>query len=345
MKKNLIISPSGNFYGSEQVLCDYLEATNAGYTVFVPGKSLLLDKMKKAKTRHRVKSFASRRLPLLYGHIGLLLSTGRAERVYVNEAGHNKFVVLLARLFPGKKFIIHVRIAEDTLPARWKSGVPANLSLVSISDFIARRLPLPSVLVMDPYRFTIRQLRSEKITPGVLTIGVIGRITASKGLLKLVELVEAAWNIAGHRFQFRLFGDSSRKEEDRPIIDRLAASLIVRIEGFVEDKDSIYDNLDCVVHMSEQEPLGRIFFEAIEYGKPFIGFQAAGIGEIGVISGLLELLVMPGEDWKEQFLDRLARVDSDYRTFVNAVKGKKAHCQEIFSINSYVRKINDLISK
>ena len=39
--KSIIISPSGNLYGSEQVLIDYLDLTSLDHKVYIPANSLL----------------------------------------------------------------------------------------------------------------------------------------------------------------------------------------------------------------------------------------------------------------------------------------------------------------
>ena len=44
--------------------------------------------------------------------------------------------------------------------------------------------------------------------------------------------------------------------------------------------NDIYSKIDLVLHLNIHEPLGRIFFEALDYGIPFVGFRSGGIGEI-----------------------------------------------------------------
>ena len=45
--KTLMVSPSGSFYGSEQVLYSHLDYTKKSYTVFVPFGSFFQKKLKR----------------------------------------------------------------------------------------------------------------------------------------------------------------------------------------------------------------------------------------------------------------------------------------------------------
>jgi len=345
MSKPTIVSPSGNFYGSEQVLFDYLTGTSLVCTVWVPAASILLGKLTAAGSPHHIRTFDPRRLPLLYARLLAGLATGRIRTLYLNEAGHSRFAVLLARRFPRRKFVIHVRITEDTLSSRWPAAPLPNLRLISISRYIADKLALPSELIGDPYLFGDRAVRREKKVSSVLTVGVIGRITLTKGLDKLVQLVEAAAGGEHTRhIRFILFGDASSAVEEQPMIDRLKASPAVNMTGFVSAKDKIYGGLDAVLHMSAVEPLGRIFFEAIDYGLPFVGFDAAGIGEIGHATGLLQGLVPDDAGWKDNMLRRLLQLDKEYAAFAATVGQQRTRCRELFSTEAYVRQIDKLIN-
>lgn len=345
MTRCTIISPSGNFYGSEQVLFDFLTGTSQVYTVMVPSGSILLHKLGEARLPHRLRTFHPGRLRRLYAGIFLRLGTGQIRTLYLNEAGHSKYAILLARCYPKRKFVVHVRMNEDTDPARWPSHPLPNLRPIAISEFIQYKLPLPAICIADPYRFTDRPMRTEKNDPTGLTVGIIGRITVTKGLNRLLQLVEyAGKDPDGARLRFRLFGDVSGETGDRDLVARLQTLPNVQLEGFVADKDAIYGSLDCVLHLSVVEALGRIFFEAIDYGKPFVGFNAAGIGEIGRLTGLDKGLIAPDEQWKQNMLQRLLLLDENYGRWTAEVQIKKDTCRDTFSMDRYVHRINELIA-
>jgi len=343
MSKTIIISPSGNFYGSEQVLWDFLFHSEGTYIVFVPARSLLLQRLVKQNSRHIIKTFEPGRLPLFYCRIFFFLLLKGIGTVYLNEAGHNKFIQILAAFFPKKKFVIHVRILEDTESARWLPQKAPNVEVISISRYIEQKLPFPSELMYDAYQFTEKAVISVKKEPDKLLIGVVGRVTATKGLGKLLELIDYLDNDTPGRFIFHLYGGVSEKEEDREAIACLRSLSNVKLEGFQESKDEIYCGMDCILHLSVMEPLGRIFFEAIDYGKPFMGFNAAGIAEIGQLTGLEELLIDPEKDWKEQMAVKMDRLEKEYDQFAAVVREARGKAAERFDLPAYVKQIDKLI--
>lgn len=94
----IIISPSGKFYGSEQVLFDYLTNSNVNYSIFVAEKDLFYTKLKKTTRFKDVTSFSNIRV--LYFKMLLFCIFSKVKTIYINEAGHNKYIILLAKLFP-----------------------------------------------------------------------------------------------------------------------------------------------------------------------------------------------------------------------------------------------------
>ncbi len=262
MSKTIVISPSGNFYGSEQVLWEFLRDTGNHYTLYVPANSFLQEKITKAGTPHRLKTFDPRKLPLLYGRIFFSLLFRQADAVYLNEAGHSRFLLLLARFFPGRRFVVHVRMLEDAQGSRWRKRIPSNVRVISISGSVGQKLPFPSELIYDPYRFSMTRPSPVKKAPHRLIVGIIGRVTATKGLGRLPELLEYLAEGAPGRFVFYLYGGVSAAPGDQELIDRLTALPDVHLKGFTENKDEIYDSIDCVLHLSIEEALGRDFFLA-----------------------------------------------------------------------------------
>lgn len=342
MNRTIIISPSGNFYGSEQVLWEYLSQTKKQFTLWVPANSQLGKKLSDNGTVHRVRSFSPGRLPLLYLRIVLQLLKG-ATHVYVNEGGHNRWLLLLAGRFPRKHFIVHVRMLEDAQKARWSGRSPKNLRVISISKTVADQLPVPSHLIYDPYRIPDRRPGRVKRSEDRLIIGVIGRITVTKGLRRLLELVRYLKDQGERRFVFHLYGETSREEDDK-LVEELLESPDVRVMGFRDNKEDIYGNIDCVLHLSLEEALGRIFFEAIDYGTPFVGFHAAGIAEIGQLTGLDEWLVSPGDGWQERMYGVMKVIDNEYSRLADVVSGARQRAADHFCTEKYVVEVDKLIS-
>lgn len=345
MKRVLIISPSGNYYGSEQVLDDYLKNTEHIYDVAVPDESRFRQILSESGSGHRIIPYNSTRLKAFYLKVSYLLLRSKYDVVYINEAGHSRFINLLASFFPSVKFIIHVRIVEDTNPSRWRSVSISNTVLISISDFISERLSLKSEKIYDLFDFPdFIDYQGSKIFDPV-NIAIIGRITHSKGfkeLYGLVQRLEAVKKLG--KFHFNLYGDIIDDVKDEPGLRELKENKSVNFLGFVNNKEEIYSNNKVILHLSKTEPLGRIFFEAISFGRPLIGYNSGGIGEIGKIAGLEDYLVVPDEMEYDNLIEKLewavnANVDHKTRLQSAILKMKLE-----FGIEKYTEQLDSLLS-
>lgn len=209
----------------------------------------------------------------MYVRLLWLIVANNIKSVYCNEAGHIRYIILLARMFPRIKFVVHVRIIEDTTRIR-KSF--SNLHFLAISKVINNELSQPSQLFYDGYNFS--ELRSWKKAPsGICKIGIIGRITESKGI---GIFTKQFFDSCGLDIEFHFFGDIDKYYEKSKVIQLLKGLNNVHFHGFIEDKSSIYSCIDVVVHVNEYEALGRIFFESLDFGIPFLGINRGGIAEI-----------------------------------------------------------------
>lgn len=347
MSKVLIISPSGNFYGSEQVLCDFLKNCSVKADVAIPNNSIFLQKLSAMQLQHVLLPYDNKNPAKFYAILFLKLLFNQYNSIYLNEAGHSKYILLLAKIFRKKKFLIHVRMAEDTAKNRWPYLHGSNVTVIAISSYIQHCLPFQSTLLYDPYNFNTKETtgRETKYGQQKLVVGVIGRITLTKGLSKLIELLQHIHDSdLSDRYQFLLFGDVSEDAKLSGLPEKLRLFANVSLEGFINEQESIYNRIDCIMHFSTQEALGRIFLEAIDYGKLLIGMDAAGIGEIGHLLDLQGLLVNPSSANLISLLkDNLEYVRCDYDKWSKKVLQQKQKAGEIFSVVNYVNSVEKFI--
>ncbi|MBK8510781.1 MAG: glycosyltransferase family 4 protein [Saprospiraceae bacterium] len=348
LTKVLVISPSGNFYGSEQVLADYLKHTQRQYTVFVPAGSIFLKLLLKAGLPHQIIGYNVKNLKLFYVSLFLKILSSNYQVIYLNEAGHSKYVLLLAKIFRKKKFVIHIRIVEDTIKERWTPGIPSNVQVLSISKYMEQLFFNRSIQLYDPYDFSdddTNSLNNRGHGDNKLHIGIIGRISANKGLAFLLDLLERLKKNKNDDFIFHLFGEPDTEATSNGKYEKLRSFENTVVHGFVEEKDGIYDTIDCVMHLAQSEPLGRIFLEAIDRCVPLIGFDAAGIGEISNLTGLTALLIKPGSpDFINDLLSTLNNVQFYKMNYVQKYHEAKISASDIFSVKKYTEKMDDLLS-
>jgi len=338
--QSIIISPSGHFYGSEQVLFDYISASKISHIVMVKGKGILY---KKLKSLEHIASFSFHSILLLYLKIYLRCLVSNIHSVYLNEAGHIRYFQILAKLFPKVKFVIHVRILEDTSNSRWVHKLKSNVEVFSISEFMQKRLTVKSKLLYDPYRFN--QLVNNRTSPEkFLHVGILGRITNSKGIYDISSLMHLIQHHHGEQmFIFHFYGSFS--EDALAAQEELTKFNNVFLEKFIENKDDIFSNIHCVLHAAVNEPLGRVFLDAINYQVPFVGINSGGIGEIAQKVDLTAMLVEADSVNVHLLLyKKLLNVAENYTTYIEKMILAKMKAESIFSLSEYVKTIDAVLS-
>ncbi len=164
---------------------------------------------------------------------------------------------------------------EDTEPSRWSQGERKNIKVLAISKYIIGKLPVDALLIYDGYHFTARNNAETNSPLAELRMAIIGRITKTKGLSILPALAKKlSIQDPGGVYKFLLFGEIAADLQGDSLLAELNKNENIRFEGFVEDKQKIYASVDGVLHLSLQEGLGRVFLEAIDFGKPLVGFRA-----------------------------------------------------------------------
>lgn len=335
-KKIVIISPSGNFYGSEQVLYDYLSHTKAKPEVLVKAGGLLSIKLNES-----LITFSTfRNTYFLYLRLMFWCIYGKVKSVYINEGAHSKYICFLSSLFKSVRFVAHVRIMEDTKPARWKGLPKENFYVLSISKYIQKSLPFESCLIYDPYPWSTIVLSKKKSAD--FCIGVIGRVSVTKGIDNILQLLDVISNENILECSIHFYGDITDEVGNTGRLKKLRSFENVFFHGFTA-KHLLYSKIDCVLHLAEEEPLGRVFLEAIDLGIPFIGLDKGGVGEIAGATGLNNLMINDGSDYAKGVHDKLLFVKNNHDDIVCQMSKAKEKAQRIFSLEKYTNMIDEIL--
>ncbi len=335
----IIVSPSGNFYGSEQVLYNHLKFTNSRFNVYVPRNSIFDEKLKllDKQTLHQFDS-----LIILYVKLYLKFFFKRNYTLYINEGGHIKYAKLLAKLLPFVKVIVHIRLTEDTTTNRL-GKLPKNVVLISISNFI-NDLLLPnynSVKIYDPIDKVEHLSYKKKLGNEIIKVGIIGRVSSSKGLTNYEKLFDYYFNHdTSKRFHFIFFGDVMKNEAKAShFFKKYDGNNFPDIEfrGFVKDQDSIYSSIDIVLHLNEKEPLGRIGLESWARDIPFICFNSGGCGEINQVLCMEKFSVEFTDLWEEKIVNQLSTCLVEFSNNDRALV--RENLKKHFSIDRYIRQL------
>lgn len=343
-----IISPSGNLYGSEQVLLDFLRNTNNNYLVYCPSNSNFYQLLSQEKKQHTIVPFKS--VIALYINIYFLLLLNKIKVVYINEGGHVRYVKALASLFPSKRFLVHIRIVEDTTSERL-GKLSQNIKLISISKFIQETLyskvRCTSEMIYDLY--SVRSIESPGFSitnSDVVSIGFVGRVTKTKGLEKIVSFLEHINTHYPYTFHIHFFGEINKEDSftDKAVNSIIALKHVkVNFHGFVKEQKEIYSKTDIVVHLSEIEALGRIFFEALDHHTFFVGINKGGIGEIAEVLGLTDYMINDKQGWQQELCNKIFEIVEP-----NSLAGQRYskavdRLKVIFATDKYVNSIDGLL--
>ncbi|MEP7763081.1 glycosyltransferase [Sanguibacter sp. 25GB23B1] len=188
---------------------------------------------------------------------------------------------------------VHDRIAADYLPA------PVAAVVRALARTVPRHVVVNSMATAESIgpprgRWTLAypgllptQVRAwtERAEPPAPVVGMIGRLSATKGQK---ELVRAAADVVARHPQVTvrivgaaLFGEEGYEAEVRSLVRSLGLQERVVLTGFVDDPVRELDGLSVCVHASPvAEPFGQVVVEAMARGVPVIATRAGGVPEI-----------------------------------------------------------------
>lgn len=281
----LILEPSGNLWGSERVLLDFLcAATQFPWRIGVccPPNSPILTPLGELP----VEVFPTFRANLhLQGRTQRLLATlallrtarhFRPDLIYVNQAGATRIALAVGYLL-SIPVITHVRLVEDVDYVLSLGARPQNLpKIVCISRYIRRLFPdeknvSPEQLEMlyDPYTF---QSSAQRIVASgleregeLISWGYVGRLEYQKRpdiLLEAMGVLKEQGVLTRGFFMGVAREDDAFSSQLQELCTKLGLGSIVTWAGFQTDVFSQLSRCIALVCPFEKEALGRVVFEA-----------------------------------------------------------------------------------
>lgn len=347
MKRIAIVSPSGKFYGSEQVLFDFLSTTQYKFDVYVPEGAFY--KKIKEQGIHILHLFSS--VKKLYVYLAMKLLGGKLDGVYMNEGGHIKYLNLLASLFPNKSFYVHIRLLEDCSAARL-GKMHKNISYISISDYITKEVKqntgIQCYTMYDIYKPSsgIAGIKEFCIENDIVRLGIVGRLTTTKGLYDILRFCNYCENNPTKvHLEFHFFGgiDNHISEvKDFVVKAETYKNINCKFHGFVNDKKQIYQSIDALLHFNRVEALGRIVMEALDFGIPFFGFNTGGIGELAQQVGVTDYMIPYETGWEASFYQQINKLVEQPKRFINDYQKAKERMKMLCSPQIYTQKLEKI---
>jgi len=179
------------------------------------------------------------------------------------------------------------------------------------------------------------------IGPNGLAVGTLGGCLVNKGIW---DFLEAAARVVRQRPDARfVVGGYCPPEAVGLVRDRIRRDGMerhVRLCGYVDQPEGVYNALDIVVSASHYEAFSRVILEAMACGKPVVATDSGGPREL-VVHAETGVLVPPrdAKALAAGLLD-LARYPEQREAMG---KAGLARAQEMFSLSTYVRKTRGVI--
>jgi glycosyltransferase involved in cell wall biosynthesis len=214
---------------------------------------------------------------------------------------------------------LHDRLASDYLPRRTAALLRSVGAVMPRHVIVNSQATLQTLGRRGRARASVAYpglgaaaFASEGVRPDSDVIGIVGRVSATKGQLEFVQAASSL--LETHptaRFRIigaALFQDGEYEKRVRDAVSDADLSHRLELAGWIADPGAAIRRLRLLVHASPvPEPFGQVVIEAMAAGVPVIATDAGGVPEIldpensterigdGVRCTALGILVRPGD--------------------------------------------------
>jgi len=307
-KKVLIVEPSGNLWGSERVLLDFLKAasdlpTGFELTICYPSGSPIeceLDKLPfRLMPRFTSELHRKSRLVRIWFMLKVTLSILRLkpDLIYVNQAGATRSILPAAWLLR-IPVVSHIRLLEDSdYIASCYSRFFNQIYPIAISQFIydaleiKTRIPKGKVSCLyDIYAPKSRKgKQADRKKNNDWPFVCIGRLEQGKGQDILLDALHVL-NRKGRRHGVRFIGSVAAGSNFDELLESqcqtMGVSEVVQWCGYQSNVFTLAKDAIALICPSRVEALGRVVFEAWDMGLvPIVWNGSGGAAEIIQASG------------------------------------------------------------
>jgi len=316
--KVLFVNLEGNIAGGETSLLSLMSHLKNHYCLAIacPANSALAYEAKKVGIDHLpIPTNGSRRYHSLWWVAFCTVLVYRLWRICLKQKPqivhansiHSMYVSILAAIGTGAALVWHVR---DVPKIGFVTRMGGHFCgrIVAVSYMIRNSLLKHGVKAerTEVIYNGIEVKASQTVAPGrttwrrnqVLVFGNVGQFVPWKRQLdflmaacQLRETIPTAhFLLVGDDLYRRNFEYKQRLET---FVTENHLEAIVHRTGWTSDMDSVWSEMDCLVHTAEQEPFGRVIIEAMAAGIPVIAINSGGPSEI-IQHRKTGILVEPG---------------------------------------------------
>jgi glycosyltransferase involved in cell wall biosynthesis len=182
-----------------------------------------------------------------------------------------------------------------------------------------------------------------------ITLGVIGRMDASKGFdyaIKTIKNLEQISRGSDKRFILKIAGDGKNIGSLKNLVKKLNLESKVEFFGWIENKKEFFDAIDIFLLPSISETFGLVLLEAMKYHKPIIATNADGPKEIlrDKIDALL-IDLKPLATLSERIAKAVLIIVEDRNLADLLIKNSANRLKENFSNQSLMLRMEEIVGK
>jgi glycosyltransferase involved in cell wall biosynthesis len=240
-----------------------------------------------------------------------ILRTIRSEKIDIvnTHSGRDTLLAGIAgRLSSRRPAVVRTRHLALPITSKFTYNVLAH-RVVTVSEYvrnylISEGIPASKVQTVqtcvdlekfDPEK-TGNDLRQELgLEPGVPVVGTVSILRRKKGHHILLDAIPGILKKVPEAV-FVFAGNGPQKENIENRIKKLGLGEKVILLGLRHDIPNILNSIDLFVLPTLQEALGTSFVEAMAMGRPLIGADVGGVGEL-IKDGVNGYLVMPEDPY------------------------------------------------
>jgi glycosyltransferase involved in cell wall biosynthesis len=224
--------------------------------------------------------------------------------------------------------------------ARMRSAhMLAVLTTAMADEFAEQGYPREHMVVLGNMIHLPASLH-QKPREAELVIGTMGRLAPEKGITDFVEAL-ALLHARGVPFRALIGGDGPQHEELLALTQSRGISDHVTFLGWVNDKASLYHQLDMCCIPSTYEPFGLVILEALAHGVPLV--TTAVSGPLSIVTHEKNALVVPPAN-PAQLANALQRIATD-SALAHRLSAEGWQRVQDFGMNAFVEKLNALVRK
>jgi len=272
--------------------------------------------------------------------------------VIANSLKANVYTYILKTL-TGIKTVCFVRDNISTKKI-YRVLLSSNDQLVCVSEFIRKQIPnrrnnatviYPAISMPRQVAKMYRIRQKLELTENIRLVAAMGQLTPWKNLMEFITIAELVLS-KNQSVHFIIAGDAMTASDSvykKKIERRIAESDFKKhfsMLGFRNDIESIFKQIDILVHCALREPFGRSIAEAMFYEKPVVAFDSGGPREITLpeVSGFL---VQPGN--LTDMANKVSLLLCDEKLRASMGKNGKAHIQQALNTDQTTSRIESIL--